>query len=349
MTSTAWNRLSLNAAEGSLITAIRECMVRSPRQLNNAFEADAELLDLGAAGLLAMTIDTLNNGAELATVTTPYAKGWLTTTVSVSDLAAVAADPVAVLVSCSLRRDKWTLDDAREFGRGASDAAERYGCHIVGGDTNWADEESFTSCALGTVPRGSVLSRVGARPGDALYVTGPIGAGNAVGFRALALGGTGEGEPWLPEARVAAGDPLRRYARACIDTSDGLLSAAVSLAELNGLGTEVVLRDEVYAPIVSAIADSAQLPRWCSAAAEWGEFELLYAVDPADAEQCAQALSERGLHPTHVGQLVAGPELLLFDESGERRELRNLLLRMRALDPAGSLLADLRALLAGGT
>ncbi|GAA0362123.1 hypothetical protein GCM10009541_00490 [Micromonospora gifhornensis] len=348
MTSTAWNRLSLDAAEGSLITAIRECMVRSPRQLNNAFEADAELLDLGAAGLLAMTVDTLNNGAELATVSTPYAKGWLTTTVSVSDLAAVAADPVAVLVSCSLRRDKWTLEDAREFGRGASDAAQRYGCHIVGGDTNWADEESFTSCALGTVPRGSVLSRVGARPGDALYVTGPIGAGNAAGFRALALGGTAAGEPWLPQARVAAAEPLRRYGRACIDTSDGLLSAAVSLAELNGLGVEVVLRDEVYAPVVSAIAESTHLPRWCSAAAEWGEFELLYAVDPADADRCAEALSERGLRPIHVGQLVAGAELLLVDESGDRRQLRDLLLRMRALDPAGSLLADLRALLAEG-
>ncbi|MEH0929859.1 thiamine-phosphate kinase [Micromonospora sp. CPCC 205558] len=349
MTSLAGNRLTLNGAEGSLILAMRERMARSPRQLNDAFEADAELLDLGAAGLLAITVDTLNDGAELATAATPYAKGWLTTTVSVSDLAAVAADPVAVLVSCSLRPDSWTVEDAREFGRGASEAAERYGCHIVGGDTNWANEESFTSCALGTVPRGSVVNRMGARPGDALYVTGPIGAGNAVGFRALALGGTGAGEPWLPEARVAAAEPLRRYARACIDTSDGLLSAAVSLAELNGLGAEVVLRDEVYAPIVSAVADSARLPRWCSAAAEWGEFELLYAIDPADVEPCSRALSQRGLYPIHVGQLAASPELLLVDESGKRQELRSLLTRMRALDPAGSLLADLRALLSGGS
>ncbi|BCJ61699.1 hypothetical protein Jiend_51210 [Micromonospora endophytica] len=152
MTATAGNRLPLNVDEGSLIIAMRECVARSPQQLNNAFEADAELLDLGTAGLLAVTVDTLNGGAELATAITPYAKGWLTTTVSVSDLAAVAADPVAVLVSCSLRRDSWTLEDAREFGRGASEAAERYGCHVVGGDTNWANEESFTSCALGTVP-----------------------------------------------------------------------------------------------------------------------------------------------------------------------------------------------------
>ncbi|MEU7845951.1 thiamine-phosphate kinase [Micromonospora parva] len=349
MTSTTRNRLPLSAAESSLIMAIRERMTRSPRQLNNAFEADAELLDLGAAGLLAVTVDTLNDGAELATASTPYAKGWLTTTVSVSDLAAVAADPVAVLVSCSLRPDSWTPEEAREFGRGASEAAERYGCHIVGGDTNWANEESFTSCALGTVPRESVVNRMGARPGDALYVTGPIGAGNAVGFRALALGGAGEGEPWLPEARVTACEPLRRYARACIDTSDGLLSAAVSLAEVNGLGAEVMLHDEVYAPIVSAVADAAGLPRWCSAAAEWGEFELLYAIDPADARACSEALTRRGLRPFHVGHLVAGPELLMVDESGQRRELRDLLTRMRALDPAGSLLTDLRAVLAEGS
>ena len=245
MTSTAWTRLCLDAAEGSMITAIRDGMMRSPLQLNGAFEADAELLDLGTGGLLAVTVDTLNGGAELATASTPYEKGWLTTTVSVSDLAAVAADPVAVLVSCSLQKEKWTAEAAREFGRGASDAAAGYGCHIVGGDTNWANEESFTSCAIGTLRSGRFLTRIGAQPGDALYVTGCIGAGNAAGFRSSALGLTDQ-EPWLPKARVVAGDTLRAYARACIDTSDGLLSAAVSLAEINGLGVEVTLRNEVY-------------------------------------------------------------------------------------------------------
>ncbi|MFY1690318.1 thiamine-phosphate kinase [Plantactinospora sp. WMMB782] len=348
MTSVDWARLYLDAAEGSLITAMREGMARSPRQLNAAFEADAELLDLGPAGLLAVTVDTLNGGAELATASTPYAKGWLTTTVSVSDLAAVAADPVAVLISCSLPRDGWTNDQAREFGRGASDAAERYGCHIVGGDTNWAAEESFTSCAIGTLRRGRFLSRVGARPGDALYVTGPVGAGNCAGFRRLALGSLGDEQPWLPEARVVAAEVLRGYARACIDTSDGLLNAAVGLAEINGLGVEVVLRAEAYDPATMALADSFGLPRWLMAAGEWGEFELLYAVDAADGERSARALAERGLTAIRVGQLTTGPELLLADESGTRRDLRELLPRVRAIDPSGGLLTDLLDLLAKG-
>jgi thiamine-monophosphate kinase len=349
MTFVARSRLGLEAVEHSMIMAMRAEMARSPRQLNGVFEADAELLDMGAAGLLAMTIDTLNGGAELATAPTPYERGWLTVTVSVSDLAAVAADPVAVLVSCSLRRDAWTGEDARDFGRGASDAADRYGCHVVGGDTNWAIGESFTSCAIGLVRRGRTLSRVGARPGDALYVTGPVGAGNAAGFRSFVPGGAAVGARWLPEARVAAGGALRRYARACIDTSDGLLSAAVSLAEVNGLGLEVVLRDEVYAPVVSAVADAWHLPRWFSAAAEWGEFELLYAVDPVDAKPCARALSGCGLDVIHVGELTAGTELLLSDETGDRRNLRELLPRMRAVDPSGDLVADLRGLLTGGS
>jgi thiamine-monophosphate kinase len=378
MTFATGDRLGLEEAERNMILAMRDAMGRSPRQVNGVFEADAELLDLGAAGLLAMTIDTLNGGAELATAPTPYDRGWLTVTVSVSDLAAVAAEPIAVLVSCCLRRGAWTGEDAREFGRGASDAADRYGCHVVGGDTNWASEESFTSCAIGTVQPGRTLSRVGARPGDALYVTGPIGAGNAAGFSSFipsspglgssglgssglgssglggsglggsGLGGSGAGARWRPRARVAAGDALRRYARACIDTSDGLLSAAVSLAEVNGLGLDVVLRDEVYAPAASAIADACHLPRWLSAAAEWGEFELLYAVDPADAEPCARALSGRGLDVIRVGEVTVGAELLLTDETGGRRNLRELLPRMRAVDPTGALLADLRDLLAGG-
>jgi thiamine-monophosphate kinase len=347
VTSVDWARLGLDAAEGGLITAMREGMARSPRQLNAAFEADAELLDLGAAGLLAVTVDTLNSGAELATAPTPYAKGWLTTTVSVSDLAAVAADPVAVLLSCSLRKDEWTAEDARQFGRGASDAAARTGCHIVGGDTNWASEESFTSCAVGTVQPGRILSRVGARPGDALYLTGRIGAGNAAGFRGAALGWSEQDEPWLPEARVVAGETLRGYARACIDTSDGLLCAAVSLAEINGLGVEVALRNEAYEPAAAKLAESCGLPRWLLAAGEWGEFELLYAIDAADGDRCARALSGQGLGAVHVGQLTGGRELLLLDESGERRELRDLLPRVRAIDPAGALLAGLRELVAG--
>ncbi|MBF9134863.1 hypothetical protein I0C86_38960 [Plantactinospora sp. S1510] len=348
MTSTDWTRLYLDVAEGSLITAMREGMTRSPRQLNAVFEADAELLDLGAAGVLAMTVDTLNGGAELATAGTPYAKGWLTTTVSVSDLAAVAAEPVAVLVSCSLRRDGWTTEEARQFGRGASDAAERYGCHIVGGDTNWANEESFTSCAIGTIRGRPLLSRVGARPGDALYVTGRIGAGNAAGFRATALGRSEADEPWLPEARVVAGDALREYARACIDTSDGLLNAAVGLAEINGLGVEVALRSEIYDPAAATLADACGLPRWLMAAGEWGEFELLYAVGAADGDRCARALADRGLTAIQVGQLTTAPELLLIDESDARKNLREVLPLVRTIDPAGPLLSELHDLLAKG-
>jgi thiamine-monophosphate kinase len=346
MAAPARSRLSMDAAEAGMIAAVRDRMTRSPLQLNNPFESDAELLDLGAAGRFAMTIDTLNGGAELATATTPYEKGWLATTVSVSDLAAVAADPVAVLLSCSLRRHEWTDDDAREFGRGASDAARRYGCHIVGGDTNWADEQSFTSCAFGTLQPGRLLSRVGARPGDLLFVTGRVGAGNAAGFRGAALGSPGA-QPWLPTARVAARDPLRAYATACIDTSDGLLSAAVGLAEVNGLGVEVTLHDEVYDPAATELADAFGLPRWLMAAGEWGEFELLYAVGPADADRCARELTARGLHPVRVGCLTAGPPLLVVDESGVRRDLGELLTRMRGIDPAGALLADLRELAAG--
>ena len=110
----------------------------------------------------------------------------------------------------------------------------------------------------------------------------------------------------------------------------------------------VVVDSEAYPPPVSAVADPCHLPRWFSAAAEWGEFELLYAVDPADAEPCARALSGCGLDVIRVGEVTAGAQLLLSDETGRRRNLGELLPRMRAVDPTGALLADLRELLAGG-
>lgn len=340
--------VGVGAEEGTLIAALRAGMVSSPLQVNAAFETDAELLDLGGPDLLAVTVDTLTGGAELMTARTPYEKGWLTATVSLSDLAAVGARPVGVLVSCSLPRGKWTAADCQAYGRGASDAAGLQGCHIIGGDTNWADDESFTSCGLGLAPRHNYLRRVGARSGDVLYTTGPVGAGNAAGFRATVLGGA-SGEPWLPAARMCVAELLRDHARACVDTSDGLVSAAVTLAQASGLGMELYCQDDIYEPAAAMLADAACLPRWLLAAGEWGEYELLYALAPGvDEVACNRALTAHGLQPVRVGVLTVGQGLLVHGDDGGRWDARLLLPEMRALDPAGDLLAALRELAAKG-
>ena len=337
------------SAEGVLISAMRAGMARFAGQLNNAFETDAELLDIGGAELIALTVDTLTTGAELAQAPTPYEKGWLTTTVSMSDLAAVGARPVAVLLSCCLPNGHWTERDAREFGSGASDAARAHGGYIVGGDTNWAGEESFTSCALGLVPRDGVIGRRGAAPGHALYTTGPIGGGNATGFRNTVLGSAGAPR-WLPSARCAAAAPLRAFAQACIDTSDGLLSAAMMMADVNQVGVEIHDDAAIYESSARDLADSAGLPRWLLAVGEWGEYELLYSVRAGDDERdCRNALAERGIPAVRVGSVTAGRNVVLCGADGGRRDGYELIRRLRAVPAGDGLLSALHDLVGEGS
>lgn len=328
--------------ETQLIGSLRAAMEACPFQLNGGFGADAELLDMGGPELLAVTVDTLQTGEELETAPTHYARGWLAVTASLSDLAAVGARPMALLVSCCFDAAVVTAEQAADFGRGASEAARAQGAWMVGGDTNWASEESYTSVALGQVPRERALTRLGASAGDLLYVTGPVGGGNAAGVRNL----LGEDAPWLPAARCAAGLALAGRAGACIDTSDGLVTAALMLADLNGLGMQIEDAPELYDPAGLELAERLNLPRWLLAAGEWGEFELLFALAPeAEAEGLA-ALASAGVSPRRAGRLTAEREFAILREDGERIDALEIARSLRAVERGGSMVEELAALAA---
>ncbi|HEX8067273.1 MAG TPA: thiamine-phosphate kinase [Thermoleophilaceae bacterium] len=330
------------SGETELVGALRHAVEDCPFQANGAFEADAELLDVGGDELLAITVDTLQAREELATATSGYGRGWLAATASLSDLAAVGARPVAVLTSCCFDPARIDTEEAQELGRGASDAARAQDAYLVGGDTNWSGEESITSTAVGLVPRGRLLTRVGASAGDALYATGPVGGGNAAGARSLL--GEEAPSPWLPSARCAAGRALRDHARACIDTSDGLVTSALLLADLNGTGFEIDDAPGLYDPAGLALARRLGLPSWLLAAGEWGEFELLLAVAPDAEAGCLEALAGVGAPAVRVGRLTAEPEFAIVREDGSRVDALDVAQSLRSVERDGGLVAQLAAL-----
>jgi thiamine-monophosphate kinase len=137
---------------------------------------------------------------------------------SLSDLAAMGADPQFCLVSlaipCSVNKPWITA-----FYRGLTTLARRYKISLAGGDLASAPKIIVDVMCCGIVPRSAALLRSGAKPGHRIYVSGELG-GSALGFEQK------RGPSWKrhrrPEPRIALGRALRGIASAAMDVSDGL-------------------------------------------------------------------------------------------------------------------------------
>ena len=238
------------------------------RGLIGGVEHDAAQID----GLV-VTQDTLVEGVHFRFDLLDWRElGFRAAAVSISDLAASGAEPVALIVTLAAP----DLDGAVALYEGISEA----GVPVRGGDTTRADSVVVTVTALGRAER--VPGRAGARPGDLLVVTGPLGGAGAA-FRA--------GRLLQPPIRVAEGRALARVAHAMLDISDGLGADAAHLARRSGCRL-VIDVDRV------PLADGATLDDL-----GFGEdYELLAATpDPLDFTVIGRCEDGSGVEPAGLG------------------------------------------------
>jgi thiamine-monophosphate kinase len=144
--------------------------------------------------------------------------GWRAAAVNLSDLAASGAEPEALLVTLAAPPHT-RVDDVLELYQGIAET----GVSVLGGDTTAADELLLSVTAVGRSER--VPGRAGARPGDQLVVTGPLGAAGAA-FRRRSF--------VRPPLRLAEGKELAAEAHAMLDLSDGLAVDAAHIAARSG-------------------------------------------------------------------------------------------------------------------
>jgi thiamine-monophosphate kinase len=207
--------------------------------------------------------------------------GWRAAAVNLSDLAASAAEPLGLIVSFGAPGET-ALADVFELYEGMRET----GVPVIGGDTTAADAVLLSVTAIGRSVR--VPGRSGARPGDVLVVTGPLGGAGAA-FR--------RGELPRPPLRLREGRELGTHAHAMLDISDGLAVDAAHLADSSGCRVEIEL-DRVRLAPGAAIDDLG-----------FGEdYELLAAVEDPGRFQV-------------IGRCVDG-DGVAFSLNGEPYDLR---------------------------
>ena len=240
------------------------------RGLARGLDAEGAVL----AGGVVVTQDALVEGVHFRREWTSWRDlGWKAAAVNLSDLAALGAEPEALLVSLALPVET-EAPAVVELYEGLAEP----GVPVTGGDTTRSDQLVLAVTAVGRSER--VPGRAGALPGDLLVVTGPLG-GAAAGLHALREGLDGFEELVAchrrPPLRLEEGRRLARVAHAQIDLSDGIAGDAARIAERSAC--RVVLEPERI-PRASGIEAVADLPFWTMGE----DYELLAALAPADAD-----------------------------------------------------------------
>ena len=229
---------------------------------------DMAVLQLGAEKLL-ITCDMLLDGVHFDSTRASLDQiGYKALAVSLSDCAAMAALPLAAVVSVALP-NSLTMADAEQLLAGIQRAATLYHCPLVGGDTtSWDQPLAIDVALIGRTDGIEPVLRSGARPGDAILVTGQLGG--SLASRHL------EFVPRIAEARLLAQmAPLH----AMIDLSDGL---STDLGHICTESNVSALLDAAAIPISPA---ARQRPDPLGAALNDGEdFELLLCTKAADAD-----------------------------------------------------------------
>lgn len=299
---------------------------------------DAALIDR-EAGLLAATTDLLVEDVDFLPAEDPERLGRRAAAVNLSDLAAVGASPEAFLLAIAFPRER-----GEEFpiavARGAAARGAEFGARLVGGDLS-AAPLVVVAVAMWGRPAAAPLSRSGARPGHALYLSGHTGEA-AAGLRLAQILAAFEkqGSPVSPrfpelsaehqrrllaryrdpEPRIALGAALAAagLATAAIDVSDGLGIDAGRIARASGV--RVALEAErlpLSAPLLAFAAMDDRDPLEL-ALAGGDDYELLFTV-PTGREEALEAAAETaGIAVTRIGVVEAGSGAVLRGPAGER-------------------------------
>ncbi len=296
--------------EFEYIAWLRQRTPADPRVLLGPGD-DTAVLRAPGSGAWLVTTDMLLDGTHFRLAEAgPRRVGRKAMAVNLSDIAAMAGRPVAAVVSLGLPRSGGE-ELAEELYLGLREMADAFDTAVAGGDTNsWDGGLAISVTLLGEVAHRGPVTRGGARPGDWLLVSGPLG-GSILGKHL----------DFTPRVREALELHQHASLHAMIDVSDGLAGDVQHICEESRCGA--VLRAEAI-PISDAAQQihDGQSPLQ-HALGDGEDFELVLAVSADDGKKLLEAQPIAGITLYHIGECRAEPELWL-EEAEQRKPLAAL-------------------------
>lgn len=255
----------------------------------------------------------------------PDSVGWKCLARAVSDIAAMGGVPRCFLLSLAIpssHTGNW-LDG---FLRGLRRASRKFQCVLAGGDTTRRQEILINITVVGEASIGRAILRSGARPGDALYVSGRLGEAE-LGLQVLrkSRGPANSKSPLTkkhqyPEPQLALGQWLakKRIASAMIDLSDGLSSDLPRLCAASGVGAKLE-SERIPQTRNIEVARKYGMDSFALALHGGDDYELLFTVPPRKTKSVPTYF--QGLSLTRIGKMTKGSKLIVLEDNGREKQL----------------------------
>ena len=324
------------SSEFSFIEQIRQRATKASETLALGIGDDTAIWRERTGRERLVTTDLLIEDVHFKLDYTPLAcLGYKTLAVSLSDIAAMGGTPEFALLSLGIPKAQIDNSAWQDFFDGYFALAQKHGVTLIGGDTSSSpDKLVIDSIVIGSCARGKAIRRSGAQVGDAIYVTGELGA-SATGLELLSRGERYDETVkdlqqaairahLLPEPRLAFAQRLPGLAHALMDVSDGLAQDLAHICEESGVNAVLDLEAVPMADCVKLVRP-AKSDAVALTISGGEDYELLLTAN-ADAEKSLMNhAAECQLRLTRIGEIVArnSPSALprLFSRTGDSVDL----------------------------
>lgn len=281
--------------EFGLIDFIKKGLKVSSRVLQGIGD-DAAVVEISKDKMLLLTTDMLLEDAHFTRGTAAVKIGHKALACNISDIAAMGGKPLYALVSLGLPTSL-SVDFVKNIYRGMAKLTKEFGISIVGGDTNKSHKTIINVALIGEVRKENIVLRSGAKIGDQIFVTGPLGKSFSTQWHLQFI-------PRLKEAQYLVN---HFKPTAMIDVSDGLAADVGHILKASKTG---------------AVLDETKIPRRREASLEEAlsdgeDFELAFTLSPKTAKRFLKVS-----HPFQfywIGEMTQGQLLQLRNKRGECR------------------------------